>query len=242
MSFRGGRPGAPVKQHLPFGLEYSDIHSLTKDTETPVIPLPVNGTLTSIEKIVARRFINFGNLVRDGAFYTGSSLEFEQSKEKEKGGAAVKKIEIDEDGVNDGLKRYSDRYLKKRKIGPSVDDHPYNVGFFPEELYKVMGLDVKKRKKLRVTGLKTKDGLLGELQSEEGQKALLERLKQSLADDDDKEDEKEKDGKAAVEDEEENMDDEFDDEDDDDDYNAEKYFDDGEDFGDLDDFDEEAAF
>ena len=31
-------------------------------------------------------------------------------------------------------------YHKKRKVGRSVDEHPYVVDFFPKELYPAMGI------------------------------------------------------------------------------------------------------
>lgn len=230
MSFRGGRGGGASgsgggfqRSNLPFGLDYSDICSINTSNEKPVIPLPVNGTITPLEKTIGSRFVNFGNLIKDGPFYTGSNLE------------SGKKVEVE--GINDGLKRYGDRYLKKRRIGLSIDDHPYAIQFFPEELYKAMGVDDKRKKKLLNLSGNLQNKLMDSL---EESKSLLEQLKSSL-DDDEKEEDIKANGAGAVDEDEENLDDEFE-EDDDDDYNAEKYFDDGEDFGDLDDFDDEAAF
>ncbi len=142
------------------------------------------------------------------------------------------KSEIDEEGINDGIKRYSDRYIKKRKIGRSIDEHPYVIEFFPQELYKVMGVDDKKKKKLlSLSKLKNSKEVIDNLEKDGN--SILERLK-GMAE----EEENEKDEEPEPE---ENLDDEFEEEDDDD-YNAEKYFDDGEDFGDEDDYNDEAAF
>lgn len=187
----------------------------------------MNGNPSKIEKIYAGHFINFQRTVKDGPFFTGSNLELDSDG---KG-----KTEIDEDGINDGLKRYSDRYIKKRKIGRSIDEHPYVIEFFPQELYKVMGVDDKKKKKLlSLSKLKNSKEVINNLENDEAQNSLLERLK-DVADDDENE-------KEEPEPEpEENLDDEFEEEDDDD-YNAEKYFEDGEDFGDEDDYNDEAAF
>ena len=143
----------------------------------------------------------------------------------------------DAEGINDGLKRYSDKYVKKRKISPSIDDHPYAIEFFPSELYKVMGVDEGKKKKLlTLSKLRNSKEVLESLENDDIGKSMLERLK-NIAEDENED----TNTKEDVPEFEEN-DDEFDDEDDDDDYNAEKYFDDGEDFGDADDFDDEAAF
>ncbi|CDR37620.1 CYFA0S01e13476g1_1 [Cyberlindnera fabianii] len=228
MSFRGGRGGGAsgFQRNLPFGLDYQDVNK-PQETEKPTLLLPVNGPLTDKEKVAASHYISFQNTLRDGPFFTGDSLDVEDVKSK---------LEISEDGINDGLKRYSDRYLKKRKIGPSIDDHPYKIEFFPQELYKVMGVDDKKKKKLLAISQVTnsKDVLL-KLENDDLAHSIAEKLK-NVADDDD---EKEEEPKEPVE---ENWDDEFEDEDDDDDYNAEKYFDDGEEFGDEDDYNDEAAF
>lgn len=237
MSFggRGGRGGSGrglAQRQLPFGLDYSDVGT-NQTSDKPQISMPVNGIPMKFEKVFASHFISFQAEVKDGPFYTGSSLDFEGSK--------VKKLEIDEDGINDGLKRYSDKYLKKRKIGRSIDEHPYNIEFFPQELYKVMGVDDKKKKKLlSISQLKNSSEVLQLIENDTNSKdMLLEKLKEleSVAEDDTSAT-KNNDDANEVED-----DDEFEDEDDDDDYNAEKYFDDGDEFGDEDDYnDQEAEF
>ncbi|CAM9015493.1 unnamed protein product [Wickerhamomyces anomalus] len=211
MSF-GGRGGGGFQRNLPFGLDYSDITNGTIENEKPV------------KKIFAGHFINFQNSIKDGPFYTGSNLELDSNSKD--------KSEIDEEGINDGIKRYSDRYIKKRKIGRSIDEHPYVIEFFPQELYKVMGVDDKKKKKLlSLSKLKNSKEVIDNLENDGN--SILERLK-GMAE----EEENEKDEEPEPE---ENLDDEFEEEDDDD-YNAEKYFDDGEDFGDEDDYNDEAAF
>jgi DNA-directed RNA polymerase III subunit RPC7 len=225
MSFRGGRGGGNngFQRNLPFGLDYQDVTKLT-ESEKPSIILPVNGSMADEEKIISSHFINFKTNVRDGPFYTGDSLEVNKSK----------KHEIHEDGLNDGLKRYSDRYLKKRSIGHSIDDHPYSIEFFPQELYRVMGVDDQKKKKLlQLSKLRSSKQVLESLNNDEIGNTILEKLKEMADVDDEKDDERDE--------IEENLDDEFEEEDDDD-YNAEKYFDDGEDFGDEDDYNDEAAF
>jgi DNA-directed RNA polymerase III subunit RPC7 len=193
----------------------------------------VNGTSTNHEKVIASHFINFQTLIKDGPFYTGSKLDLDNNTRS--------RDEVEHiDGINDNLKRYSDRYLKKIKIGPSIDDHPYAIEFFPQELYKVMGVDEKKKKKLlNISKLRNSKELLQSLDSTEIAKSMSEKL-QNIADDEN--DGTDGNSKEAEVPEFEDNDDEFDDEDDDDDYNAEKYFDDGEDLGDIDDYDDEAAF
>lgn len=184
------------QRNLPFGLDYKDVSQ--QNNEKPEILLPVNGVSTDFEQRAALNFINFKNTINDGPFFTGLTI----------------KEEIN-DGIKDGLKRYSDRYVKKRKHNPSINDHPYNIKFFPNELYKVMGINENKKLNLNLNKVD-----------------IFEKLKSFNDEDDSK----------VVEEEVEENDDEFEEEDDDDDYNAEKYFDDGEDFGDVDDYDDEAAF
>lgn len=122
-------------------------------------------------------------------------------------------------------------------MGRSVDEYPYQLEFFPEELYSVMGI-TKKKKKLLLSSYKADGGLarFDVAETEELAQSMLEKLK-SLAEDLDADPQTNQNDEEAEDDD---PDDEFE-EDDDDDYNAEKYFDDGDD--DMgDDGDDEAAF
>ncbi|ODV83963.1 hypothetical protein CANARDRAFT_236738 [[Candida] arabinofermentans NRRL YB-2248] len=199
---------------LPFGLDYADI-TQASGTQELKYPLPINGPITNLEDEAAKQFTNFAELMKNGSFYTGTL----------------------ESGVNDGLKRYSDKYRKTVKTGRSIDEHPFVAEFFPEELHQVfMGKNKDKKKKSLAISNYTKGvdkdmAELIKLSEEDKQKNLMERLNNV--------DENEEENEVDAEEEEE--DDEFE-EDDDDDYNAEKYFDDGDDYGDDDGGDEEAAF
>lgn len=183
----------------------------------PKMVLPVPGPLNEGEKKSAAQFVSLKQAIRDGPLYTGSNTS---NKER-----VVVEIE---QSINDGIKRYTDRYARKVKIGRSVDEHPYVVKFFPSELHGVMGITKSKKKKLNIS--KFKDQLLQtEVGDEEGmdKKSLLAKRLDAAeedaanADDDDDDDDEEED-------------DDFDDADDDDnDYNAEQYYDNGE--GDDDD-------
>lgn len=208
-------------------------------------PLPVNGELNKIERQFAQQFLNYAKTMRDSSFYTGSFASLKNQVTSE--GKVKKRLKFDEsEGINDGIKRYSDRFRKKRKIGRSIDEHPYNLEFFPQELYSVMGVDKKKRKMLAISSYKAQSDNLdvsGLLQRNEQDKAdeMLERLHSMAESLDANGNVINKDDKA--EEEEEAIDDEFE-EDDDDDYNAERYFNDGDDdeYGDEDNGDDEAAF
>lgn len=236
MSFgRGGRGGGSnsFSRNLPFGLSYGDV-GVNETTEFPSIPLPANNPNTGKERTVAVAYINFMKTVKDGPFYTGSMALSVDSSDKKK------KVLIDEDGVNDGIERYSDKYLKKRKIGASIDEHPYHLEIFPPELYQVMGIN--KKKLLALSNFNKRDDIFtgsGSKNDETEGLSMLEKLKELAEDDDEAANNENKEENNDVED----VDDDFDDEDDDDDYNAEKYFDDGDDdFGGEEEYADEPAF
>ncbi|ODQ64516.1 III, C31 subunit of DNA-directed RNA polymerase [Nadsonia fulvescens var. elongata DSM 6958] len=260
MSFRGGRggPGGRGGYGGPggvngFGSSFGDLNPDFTPTELyPKTILPIQSSLQARERRSAAQFIEFTNDVRDGPLYTGQLVSSSTDTKK-----ATIMVEIDL--PKDGIRRYSDRYMKKRKIGRSIDEHPYHLPFFPVELYSVMGVKgvnsdnkVKKTKRLDITKFTTellRTELLGgdddDVDVAELKRAGLQALK-ALDDPNgptgqgaSKEDENE-DNEPEDDDEVDDMDD-MDDEDDDDDYNAEKYFDDGEGMDD-DDGNDEAAY
>ncbi|EGW34400.1 uncharacterized protein SPAPADRAFT_59834 [Spathaspora passalidarum NRRL Y-27907] len=235
MSFRSKNSG---KALLPFGLDYSDVLTTTSGTDKPQLVLPVNGELSEQETAAAKQSIMFAKLMSDGPFYTGN-LDFKDLSQQEQ-----RKLDIKRGNTAaDGIERYSDRYKKVKKIGRTIEEHPYQLEFFPEELYSVMGISNKHKKKLlSLSTFKSNGGLrdfkVDDANAENDQaNSLLEKLKNMAEELDNGDENKEEDD----EDQEEEMDDEFD-EDDDDDYNAEKYFDDGDDDGMDAGGDDEAAF
>lgn len=217
MSYRGNSSGRML---LPFGLDYSDVLSQSQSTEKPLYELPVHGPLSPHEEEVAKQSLAFTRFMYDGPFYTASS----QSEDT----AAAEPIQ-----------RYSDRFKKVKKVGRSVDEYPYQLEFFPEELFSVMGI-TKQKKKLLLSSYKADGGVKQFNIEENGDDAqsMLEKLK-TLAEDLDANPDQNQNNEENAEEE---VDDDFDDEDEeDDDYNAEKYFEDGDDDG-GDDGDDEAAF
>lgn len=213
MSYKN-RSGSRVL--LPFGLDYSDVLSPGQTTEGPKIELPVHGPLSAYEETCAKQALAVTKLLFNGPFYAGS-MDAEAKK------SAAETIE-----------RYSDKYKTVKKVGRTVDEYPYQLELFPEELYSVMGISNKK-KKLLLSSFQADGGLSQyelPLDAETAQ-LMLDKLK-NLAEDLDAQP-----AQDEVE-EEEDFDDAFE-EDDDDDYNAEKYFDDGDDDM-ADDGDDEAAF
>lgn len=237
MSFRrGGRSSGNQMNNLPFGLGYTDVIS-TASNEFPEVYLPVNNIINSKERSLAVTYIKFAQTVKDGPFYTGSMASSIENEQYNKGGKRkITRTLVDEEGIMDGIKRYSDKYLKKRKIGTSIDDHPFHIKFFPDELHKAMGM--KKNKNLKLSNFNTKDDIFtGGSADESKGLIMLQKLKELAEDIDEDDDEEQETNKEEL------GDDDFDDESEDDDYNAEKYFDDGDDdFGGEEEYGDEAAF
>ncbi|VVT53735.1 uncharacterized protein SAPINGB_P003723 [Magnusiomyces paraingens] len=261
MSFRGGRGGrfggrGGGGAGAPMTEEERKAFSYAFPTPTyPPVAVPLQSKPTRVERLCASQFLQFRNQVRDGPFYIGSYVGplVDESTGKSKKKTAAIAIEIDEgQQLNDGIKRYTDRYTKKRRIGtkPAVDEHPYVIEFFPKELYEPMGhitsgSGKKINRKLDLSRF-TAELLLTEAGDELDDdpearerklKAKIEELKASAGSGNDKDDDKSDDNDEP----EEEFDDEFE-SDDDDDYNAEKYFDDGEGMDDDDDGNDEAAY
>ncbi|CCE64640.1 hypothetical protein TPHA_0I01330 [Tetrapisispora phaffii CBS 4417] len=240
---RAGNGSNSKLSNLPFGLGYHDVDK-EASKEVPTIQLPVNNPVNERERSLSIRYIKFQESVREGPFFTGSlnvllADEINQNGDKENAGNKSKKRTdiIYEGSLNDGIERYSDKYLKKGKLGVSIDEFPFHLEHFPEELYKAMGIN--KKKILNLSKLNDKDDLFtGNGDDDSKGISILEELK-DLADDLDETEEGANDGDKAIESEDED----FDDDSDNDDYNAEKYFDDGDDdFGGDEEFGDEPAF
>ncbi|KAF4627469.1 hypothetical protein G7Y89_g10683 [Cudoniella acicularis] len=125
-----------------------------------------------------------------------------------------------------GVETYSMRYLPKKNDIPKLSGRPFNKELFPKELWSTLegdeGEDVRKhinramqKKALILGSMKDKD-------ASEKTKAVLEKILSVAGDGDDAEE-----GEEDAEDEE--VDSAFDDEEIGDDYNAEQYFENGED-------------
>lgn len=150
MSFRGGRGGrrggglggraGPLTEEERNATHYSF------PTETyPKVNVPLAAKPTRAERLAASHYLAFRTEVREGPLFTGnlgagkrsgngsSTKQAHQNKQ-------VVVMEVGFEGLNDGIKRYTDRYHKKRKVGRSIDEHPYVVDFFPKELHAAMGI------------------------------------------------------------------------------------------------------
>lgn len=240
------------------GLEYSDLKEIKLQSElNKTMIVPLNGPLNRHEIDTVNNVLNIQEVIKELLFYTGSALSDGNGKEK-----------VDTSTIggiyNDGIKRYSDKYVKKKDSNDEkrkLTDYPFNSDFMPSELKLVIkGSSSKrlmlcklnngnaKRRYVGKSGDVDEDNSTENLTEEELTKMALERLRNIV-------DIEEENGTGAsgangngannnLEEEMDDEDDEFDDDDDDDDYNAEKYFDDGDDFGgeDFGGDDDEAAF
>lgn len=215
-----------TKHKLPYGLDYSDVQSNALDEA--LIVLPVNGAIRAAEMGPAKQQIAFSRLMAEGLFFTESDPGLAGTKRSKRD------PEIKHPTQADGIARYLDRYTKPKRTARTIDDHPFALEMFPQELFSVMG--VSKKKLLAVSKYRDNGGLKEyTVSGDDEAAAMLERLK-NMADVEDAKNEDED------EEPEEDVDDEFDDDDDEDDYNAEKYFDDGDDDGGDDGDGDEAAF
>ncbi|ODV60079.1 DNA-directed RNA polymerase III subunit C31 ASCRUDRAFT_47984 [Ascoidea rubescens DSM 1968] len=220
---------------LPFGLDF-DFHAIRVGEVSKEFVIPVNGPLNEIDREIAEQFTTFLEMMKDGPFYSG------QISSRGSKGALN---EEEQQGFSDGIKRYSDKYLKKRKISKSIEDFPYNYDFFPSELYSIMGSEGKM---ISLTHYNTNNKQIkkdakstNKIDDEVQAMNILEQIKNMVEEDDAIDINKVTRMNAEhEEDEEEDYDDGFE-EDDDNDYNAEKYFDGGEEENDDGD-DDEAAF
>lgn len=219
MSFHGGRGGTRGGSTIGGGLLHLDLKPDFGPTDLyPESAQPIRKPLTMFEKQAVSQFLGLKNEIKDGPLYTGSN--------KKKSRVV---IEVDRT-FDDDIKRYSDRYRKKRKIGRSIDEHPYIIEFFPEELHSAMGLTSNKLKRVDISKF-TSELLKVE---DKNKRELLELKLNNMQEDD-------KDEKEEEEEEEEEEEGDFE-EDEDDDYNAERYFENGEDYDNDDDCDDEAAY
>lgn len=134
-------------------------------------------------------------------------------------------VNAEEQTAQDSIKRYTDRYLPRRKIGRTAADFEFEPLFLPQELYKAVGLTVENGTDHKPVKSETKVADIERLVRQNGQETEKETKDEENDDEPEAEEE---------EDEFEEMDD--------DDYNAEKYFDDGDDYGDGDDGESEAAY
>jgi DNA-directed RNA polymerase III subunit RPC7 len=153
MSFRGGRGGrrggglggraGPLTEEERNATHYS----FPTDTY-PKVNVPLAAKPTRAERLAASHYLAFRTEVREGPLFTGNlgagkragAADSNSTKQAHQNKKQVIIMEVGFEGLDDGIKRYTDRYHKKRKVGRSIDDHPYVLDFFPKELYPAMGI------------------------------------------------------------------------------------------------------
>lgn len=247
---RGGRGGAsnPARgtvtiagTELNWDLTGLDIQKGPAE-RFPEAPPPQAPPPTADEASIVQHHLAVRDRIHEGPFYT-----------------------ILNDGMKNGLKRkanehaptetslfnpftdnqtYSAKYLKVRRRLPKLDARPYVIDLFPVELRPVLGGPVgdgglsKKRRTLGVSKVNAVSQIDRLIQSEQNRTNEAEARAEEEGDEDANEDEEEADDdKPDAVDEEDNWSAaSTDSEESDDDYNAEQYFDNGDD-DDIDDAD-----
>ncbi|MCJ1362083.1 hypothetical protein MMC16_001185 [Acarospora aff. strigata] len=232
---RGGRGrGGGILGDLPYDpeLQIDTTPSALFPKYDPAAPKP----LTRIERIEIAHFRSFRERMHEGPLYAVLGDNVRVGKQ---GASASSQFDPFE-----GMPTYSMKYIKKRRRLPRLDTRPYVLEFFPEELWSVLDPEhamqngtgePTKRKKLFTSGTK-RESLLAEFDREiPGDPE--DKAKQHRADaldrlgNDDEDDDPEKLAEDDEPPEEEEMDEDF--EEDEDamggDYNAENYFDNGDD-------------
>ncbi|KAB2576554.1 hypothetical protein DBV05_g4820 [Lasiodiplodia theobromae] len=196
----------------------------TKPSELfPPNPPPIAPPPRRDEKIAVARYRALRERIHEGPLYT---VLGDHSRVSKRGAVASSAVVVD---PFEGMPTYGQKYKKQRRKIPRLDTRPYIMRFFPEELWTTLdpttkpganAAALKKRRKMLKIALSTKLTRLEELEGEDGE---------GLGRDDDEDLDKDEDEDTGPHEEEEQDDDFEEDEDDDDDYNAENYFDNGED-------------
>ncbi|KAL0265308.1 DNA-directed RNA polymerase III subunit C31 [Diplodia seriata] len=212
------------------GKPYADeeLHELIRLTRFQPNPPPIAPPPRREEKIAVARYRALRERIHEGPLYT---VLGDHSRVTKRGAVASSAVVID---PFEGMPTYGQKYKKQRRKIPRLDTRPYVLRFFPNELWTTLDPTTndpttkpgakaaahKKRQKLLKIALSTKLTRLEELEGEDGE---------GLGRDEDEDLDKDEDEDAGPHEEEEQDDDFEEDEDDDDDYNAENYFDNGED-------------
>lgn len=261
---RGGGRGGKAPGGLDFPWEHDpDIDQYLNYTPTELFPvrlsrsevatqanfLPllqnVETTITAPPTAAERRSFYHANRLREmrraGPFYATGDLSKRPSRNAVMTGR-VGKAQVGNDSSNPftSMETYSSKYNKKTRVLPDLKSYPFIKEFFPRELWDVMGIaDEESEKKAKADGVdppKKKRKLLqiAKANTISRLEALeAEEARRAEAGEDEEEDEEKEDGEGQPL---ETQDDDYEDgESEADDYNAEAYFDNGEDdYGDED--------
>lgn len=193
---------------------------LDRPTPTPLFPsyrptLPA--PLSNAEKAQVAAFFSFRTRIHEGPFYTkvGSDARIEK-RSLNSSAATFDPFE--------GMPRYSQKYMKKRRRLPKLSARPYILKYFPKELWST--LDPKNHKPSSSTRLPSINGVRKKVPNTTKRKAVPETTAAEASGDEEEGLTVERDPDEEAMDE--PKDDDFDEDDEDGgDYNAEQYFDDG---------------
>ncbi|KAF2177757.1 hypothetical protein K469DRAFT_696378 [Zopfia rhizophila CBS 207.26] len=224
--YGGGRGGAGARGKLKIaGVDCEwDIKGLVVKTtpaeKFPKQPPPRQPPPTDDEKILCQRYRALRDRIHDGPLYTvlGDGIK---AGEKRKADGPPPTAEALFDPFT-GTETYSAKYRKVRRRMPKLDTRPYGDGILEPAAKKQKVLQISK-----ATAMTKLERLQVEIENQEAQRQEDERAEEEAAEE--AEDEDEEDKPDAVEEDDNWSAVSSDSEDADDDYNAEQYFDNGED-------------
>ncbi|OJD18210.1 hypothetical protein AJ78_01768 [Emergomyces pasteurianus Ep9510] len=246
------RFGANRGKKLP-GAEFSWETEGGREPDTAPTPLfpkysvPVARVLKEEERTQVDYYRRLRETIHDGPYYTVLSAP----PSSQRGGAmAARKAQFD---PFQGMATYGQRYLKKTRTLPKLSGRPYVMNFFPKELWSTLdpkyvglqtagangfgallrgeqkrGFEDEEEDEEEEVGPSRKRREAGGDEDEEGSETGEKRKRRAGGEDEDLLDEDEDEGEDEI------VDDDFEDDEEDmgGDYNAEQYFDGGDDDGD----------
>lgn len=179
---------------------------------------------------MVQHYLAVRDRIHDGPYYTIMNDGRKTSIKRKASDSAPTEVELF-NAFSDN-QTWTSRYMKRRRRMPKLDERPYALEFFPPELHKIMGINVSTKKRVLAVDITVKKNLFDKKLD-----SLLKDAEDAQARaEEDEEDEEEPEVEPELEEKEEADDDDDDNssvasddsEDSDDDYNAEQYFDNGE--------------
>ncbi|EEA28918.1 DNA-directed RNA polymerase III subunit C31 [Talaromyces marneffei ATCC 18224] len=242
MSFGGGRGGA--RKPLPPGSEFNWQKApgeLPDGAPTPTFPpydTPKAEPLQSRERSEVNRYRALRDRFQNGPYYAAVNAASTSAKQGTK-----ERAEFD---PFNGMPSYSSRYQKRKRTVPKIAGREYIVHFFPRELWRVVRPDYKPdRPDTQIAGARWKrtqahfeDDEDEDVEEDEKAPKRPKAGDEEGGDEETPENEGEEGEREGSEEDDELQDDDFSEDDDEmgGDYNAEQYFDAGDDEGDGDGF------
>ncbi|KAL1968939.1 hypothetical protein VTN77DRAFT_773 [Rasamsonia byssochlamydoides] len=207
---------------------------------TPLFPkydVPKAARLQPREQAEVDRYRALREKFHDGPYYT----VLDAARTSAKKGSAARALF---DAFH-GMPSYSQKYQKKKRALPKIQGRPYALNFFPRELWRTIQPNYKPDSSVfGIEAMRKRSFKRGfeDDEEEEDEEEIAKRRKLDDGEDEDEDEGKRTDEEGDLEEEDEKEeeleDDDFSEDDDEmgGDYNAEQYFDAGEDEGDIDGF------